>query len=251
MHGQRTRRPYHLFSFYREALRSRYARSARSARCQRANVRFLSGIEKFALAIGRNGKDLAFIPGGDINGAAGAHGEVPDIFCFWLEENRFLSRWGDLVDLAVRRCGDEEIVVCIHGERLSDQFIRFKSLYRLSGRIEPKDFGVRPASGIQISFRVEPQRPQIRGIRVGKSRKARRQNQPAVAAHGDSVRGAAQKLLECGLPPVARVLGERQRRERSRKQGGKKSCEKFSRKVRHRPCPHREVARGSSAATSP
>jgi len=52
-----------------------------------ANVGFVAGVEKFTLAVRGNGEDLTLVAGGDVESSVGRKREVPDVFCFWVEEN--------------------------------------------------------------------------------------------------------------------------------------------------------------------
>jgi len=54
-------------------------------------VRFITGVEDFAFATGRDREDLSFIPGGDVESSVGRKGKVPDVFCFGIEKNRLFA----------------------------------------------------------------------------------------------------------------------------------------------------------------
>src|SRR6266403_2105593 len=73
---------------------------------QNSNVSFVAGVEEFTLAVGRDRKDLSFVTGGDVESAVGSEREIPNIFCFGIEENGLLSRSRDPVNLAVGRSAD-------------------------------------------------------------------------------------------------------------------------------------------------
>src|SRR4029077_20506556 len=44
-----------------------------------ADVGFIAGVEKFALAVRTDGKDLAFVASGDVERAVRAEREIPDV----------------------------------------------------------------------------------------------------------------------------------------------------------------------------
>src|SRR5258708_13130819 len=73
---------------------------------QNANVRFVAGVKEFALAIGGDGEDLAFVTSGDVESSVGCECEVPDIFRLGIEENGFFAGSGDAVNLAISRSAD-------------------------------------------------------------------------------------------------------------------------------------------------
>jgi len=48
---------------------------------------FIAGVEKFALAVGRDRENLSLVAGRDVQGAIGAELDVPDIFGLRVEED--------------------------------------------------------------------------------------------------------------------------------------------------------------------
>src|SRR5262249_25552257 len=58
---------------------------------QHANVGFIAGIEKFALAVGRYRENLSLVAGRDVQGAIGAEFDVPDIFGLRVEKDGFFA----------------------------------------------------------------------------------------------------------------------------------------------------------------
>src|SRR6266852_315564 len=68
---------------------------------EHTDVRFVAGVEEFALAVRRNGEDLAFVAGGDVQRAIGCEGQIPNVFCFGVEEDVFFTGGRDAINLAV------------------------------------------------------------------------------------------------------------------------------------------------------
>ncbi len=56
---------------------------------ENANVSFVAGVKEFALAVGSDGENPPFIPGGDVEGAVRAEGEIPNVFRFGIEKTDF------------------------------------------------------------------------------------------------------------------------------------------------------------------
>ena len=118
----------------------------------------------------------------------------------------------DLVDFAVRRSRHVEIIVLVERQRLRREFLGFEGGGHLSGGIDPHHFGIGAAGGVEVSFRVQPQRPEIGEVGVGERREFRRQDDLAVAAQRHAMSGAPVEILEIRLAPETRVFGGSRRR---------------------------------------
>src|SRR5262249_2491341 len=134
--------------------------------CQYANMRLITRIKHFALAVRRHGEDLSLISRGYIQGSIGAKHQIPDIFCLRIEEHRLFARDRNLVDLPIRRSPDVERSLLIKCNGLSREVRRIKYRCRFTRTVEAKHLRWRTASRVKRALRVDTQRPQIGSIRV-------------------------------------------------------------------------------------
>src|SRR5215469_3363459 len=102
-------------------------------------MRFIAVIEKLALALRRDRKNLALVSGGHIEGAIRAEGEIPDVLGLGIEENRFLARAGDPIYLAIGRGGYVERAFGVKSNRLRGEIVRFKNCRGLTAVVETKN----------------------------------------------------------------------------------------------------------------
>ena len=174
---------------------------------------FVAGVEEFALSVGSDGENLAFVAGGDVENAVGAERDIPDIFCFGIEEDGFFARDGDAIDLAVRGSGNVESAFGVEGDRLGDKIGGFKNGGRFAAVIEAKNFCGRAASGIESAFGVDAKRPEIGSVGVGEKSEFWGEFQAAVATDGYAVGGAFEKFFVSGLEPAASVLGVKREKD--------------------------------------
>src|SRR6266436_6016421 len=160
-------------------------------------MRFVAAIEKFALTIRRHSKNLPFVAGCDEESAVRAKSEIPDVFRFRVKEDGFFAGCGDAIDLAVRRCGYIKRAFGVEGNCLRDEISRLENDGGLACRaaFKAEDLRRGPAGGVKRALRIDAQRPEIGGVRIGDKRKFRRKLQPAIAAHGDAVRSALEKIF--------------------------------------------------------
>src|ERR1700737_992831 len=93
---------------------------------QRAYVRFLAAIKKLSFYIGCDRKNRARVTGSYVNSPIFVDSQIPDVFCFGIEEYGRLSRGRDLINFSVRRRTYEQVSSGIDGERLRRQFGRFE-----------------------------------------------------------------------------------------------------------------------------
>ena len=100
---------------------------------QGSRVPFISLIEKLALAVRRDRKNLTIVSGSGEEDALRVYRESPDIFRFRVKEYRFLSFGSDFVNFAVRRSADVEIIVRIEGDRLRREFGDSNTVVGLAG----------------------------------------------------------------------------------------------------------------------
>src|SRR5260370_18807656 len=77
--------------------------------------------------------------------------------------------------------------------------------------MKAEEFWGRTARRIEGASRIEVQRAEIRGVRVGDERELWREFEPGVAANGYTVASAFEKIFVGGLAPGARVFGDRRR----------------------------------------
>ncbi len=118
---------------------------------------FVAGIEKLALSVGRDGEDLTFVAGGDVQRAVGCEGEIPDVFCFWVEEDQLFAGRRDAIDLAVGRGADVERSLGVEGNRLRREIARLKHRGGLAAGIEAENFGRRATRCVERTFGIEPE----------------------------------------------------------------------------------------------
>src|ERR1700736_5250146 len=93
---------------------------------QRAYVRFLTTVKKLSFSIGCDRKNLSGVTGSYVNSPVLVDSQIPDVFCFWIQEYRRLSRGRDLINFSVGRRSHEKVSSGIDGERLRRQFSRFE-----------------------------------------------------------------------------------------------------------------------------
>jgi hypothetical protein len=84
-------------------------------------VSFVAGVEKFTLAIWRDGEDLSFVSGGDVESPVWPECQIPDVFCFGIEENGFFAGPRYAVNLAIGRSADIESAFGVEGDGLRIQ----------------------------------------------------------------------------------------------------------------------------------
>src|SRR6266852_5412978 len=132
-------------------------------------MRFVAGIEKFALAIRRDSKNLPLVAGRDEESAVRAEREIPDVFRFWIKEDGFFAGCGNAIDLAVRRRGHIKHAFGVEGNCLRDEIGRLEKGGGLAcgAAFKAEDLCRRSAGGVERAFRVDAQRPQIRRVRIG------------------------------------------------------------------------------------
>ena len=118
----------------------------------------VAGVEEFTLAVGRDGEDLAFVACGYVEHAIGAESDVPNVFCFGIEEDGFFAGRGDAIDLAVGGCSDVKRAFGVEGDGLSDKIGRFKKRGRLACpvAVEAEDYGGRATRCVERTLRVDP-----------------------------------------------------------------------------------------------
>src|SRR5260370_11378817 len=85
--------------------------------------------------------------------------------------------------------------------------------------MKAEEFWGRTARRIEGASRIDAQRPEIRGVRVGDQRELWREFEPAVAANGYTVASAFEKIFVGGLAPGARVFGDRGREVNEAEEG--------------------------------
>jgi len=170
-------------------------------------VSLVAGVEEFALAVGRDGEDLAFVACGYVENAIGAESDVPDVFCFGIEEDRFFTGRGDAIDLAVGGSGHIERAAGVEGHRLGYEVGGFKDGSRFAVVVEAKNFCGRAAGSIESAFGVDTERPEIGGVGVGEQREFWSEFKAAVAADGYAVGRAFEEFFIGGLQPAAGMLG--------------------------------------------
>ena len=179
---------------------------------QHADVRFVAGVEEFALAVGGDGENLAFVAGGDVKSAVGAECEVPDVFRFGIEEDGFFAGRRNAIDLAVGRSGDVESAFGVEGDRLRGKIGGFKNgrwvcrwrrsekplresrrrrRERLWDRVRRDQRKEASASASSVNFGESSRRPSLRTA--------------------TPLRGAFEKFVVGGLAPAASVFGEERR----------------------------------------
>jgi hypothetical protein len=178
-----------------------------------ADVGFVAGIKEFAFTIGGDREDLAFVAGGDVKNAVGAESDVPDVFCFGIEEDRFFAGRGDAIDLPVGRSGDVQSAFGVESNRLGDEIGGVKDDGGFARPIEPENFCRRATGGVERAFGIEAKRPEIRGVGVGEESKFWGELEAAVAANSNTVSGAFEEFFVRGLEPAAGVFGEKRRRK--------------------------------------
>src|SRR5712675_3686230 len=172
-------------------------------------MRFVAAIEKFTFTIWRDSENLPLIAGRDEESTVRAKSEIPNVFRFWIKEDGFFAGWRNAIDLAVRRRGHIKHAFGVEGNCLRDEIGRLENGGGLACRaaFKAEDLCRGPAGGVKRALRIDAQRPEIGCVRIGDKRKFRRKLQPAIAAHGDAVRSALEKIFIGGLAPGPRVLG--------------------------------------------
>src|SRR5216683_5333637 len=169
---------------------------------------FVAGVEEFTFAVGRDGEYLTFVTSSDIEGSVGRKGQVPDVFCFGIEENGLLAGSRDSINLAVGGSADVERAFGVKGDGLCGEVRGIEDHGRLAVRIEAKYFRRRAARSVKRALGIEADGPKIGGIRIGQQSEFRRELKSAIAAHGHAMRGAFEEFFVSGLAPAASVLGE-------------------------------------------
>src|SRR6266699_2376150 len=160
---------------------------------------FIAGIEESTFAVGRKG-------------------EVPDVFCLGIEENGFVTRSSNSVNLAVGRSADIESAFGVKGNGLRGEVRGIEDDGRFAIRIEAKYSRGRAAGSVERALGIEPDRPEIGSIRVGEQSEFGREFEAAIAAHRHAMRGAFEEFIVCGLAPAASVLGEGRREAQKEKE---------------------------------
>src|SRR5258708_2697321 len=90
-------------------------------------MRFIAAIEKFALTIRRHSENLPFVAGCDEESAVRAKSETPNVFRFWITEDRFFPGWRNAVYLAVGRRGHIKHAFGVEGNCLRDEIGRLEN----------------------------------------------------------------------------------------------------------------------------
>src|SRR5580700_349224 len=168
---------------------------------------FVAGVEKFALAVGGDGEDLALVACGYVENAVGAESEVPNVFCFGIEEDGFFAGRGDAIDLAVGGSGHIEHASGVEDDRLGHQICGFKNGGRFAAVVEAKNFCRRSAGGEQSALGGDAKRPEIGGVGVGEQREFGSELEAAVAADGHAMSRTFEEFFIGGLEPAASMLG--------------------------------------------
>ncbi len=132
-------------------------------------------------------------------------------FALGSKKTDFWPAGGDLVDFAVRRRGHVEIVVFVERQSLCGELFGLEHRGHFPGGIDSQNFGILPPRGVEVSFGVHAQRPEVGEIRVGKRREFGRQHDLAIATQGHAVRGAVVEILKGRLAPETGVFGESRR----------------------------------------
>src|SRR5258706_376716 len=86
---------------------------------------------------------------GDVDGAVGGDGDIPNIFCFGMEEKGLLPRSRDPVNLAAGRSADIKAALGVKGDGLCGKVGGIEADGGLAGRIEAKYFRGRPACSVE------------------------------------------------------------------------------------------------------
>src|SRR5262249_23462003 len=120
--------------------------------CKNANVRFVAGVEEFAFAAWCDGENLTFVAGCDIQSPVRSKSEIPDVFCFRLEENGFFASCRDFVDFTVGRSRDVKCALRIEGNCFGRKISRLKNCGRFAIRIEANYFCWGTASSVRCAL---------------------------------------------------------------------------------------------------
>ena len=135
-------------------------------------------------------------------------------FVFGSKKTEDWPRGRHFVDFSVGRSADEQISGGIEGERLGRQFGGFEYAGRLAAGVDSQHFRVRAARRVEISLRIGANLEEIREVGVRKFREPRGEKHFAVTAQRDAFGRPFVKFFKRGLPPPARVFGERGRPQR-------------------------------------
>src|SRR4029077_14373415 len=124
----------------------------------------VAGVEEFAFAFGRDGEDLSFVTGGDIKSSVGRKSEVPDVFCFRIEENGFLAGGRNFVNIAVGRCADIKSAPGVKSDGLGREVCGIENHTGFAIRIEAEYLCGRAAGGVECALGIKPDGPQIGSV---------------------------------------------------------------------------------------